>query len=148
MTNTRSYTIQSFYDAYYDGIKDNPLYIIDYTTYRKIITEYFLYIRDRIIEEGIEFKLPCRLGTVYIVKHKPKNWNGKSLRVDFQATKEYGKTIYHLNEHSNGYKFRFFWSKKDVLLTNRSKYQLIATRTNKRHLAQIIKTNQRDYITV
>nr|DAU07119.1 MAG TPA: hypothetical protein [Caudoviricetes sp.] len=30
--------------------------------------------------------------------------------------------MYFINEHSNYYKFRFLWSKKDCLLTNKTKY--------------------------
>ena len=58
------------------------------------------------------------------------------------------KLIYHLNEHSNYYKFRYYWSKIEMLIPNRSKYQFVASRANKRELAQIIKNNERDYQTI
>ena len=69
---TKAYTIKDFYNYYLSYISDNPLYHIDYKTYRNILTDYFKFVRDEIIEEGKEFKMPCRLGTLFIIKHKPK----------------------------------------------------------------------------
>ena len=60
---------------------------------------------------------------------------------------EYDKIIYHLNEHSDGYKYRLYWSKQPYTFSNRYKYQLSLTRTNKRHLAQLI-FNRKDYINI
>jgi hypothetical protein len=93
-----------------------------------------------------EIKLPCRLGTLQIIKHQPKEYSGKSLRWDWKATKEIGKPVYLLNEHSNGWKYRFFWSKQGCLLSNKGKYQFIACRDNKRELCRIIKSRMRDYV--
>lgn len=146
MATTKSHTIREFYKSYCEYVKDNPLYQVDYKVFRSILTEYFKHIRDEVIEEGKEIKFPCRLGSFCIVKHKPKNFNSSSLRIDFHATKEAGKIIYHINEHSDYYKYRYFWSKYSCNVPNKSKYQLIATRENKRRLAQIIKNNERDYI--
>ncbi len=143
---TKSYVGKDFYKSYCEYVEDNPLYQVDYKTFRGIIDDYFRYLRDEIIENGKEVKLPCRLGTLQIVKHKPKEWTGKSLRMDYHASKEYGKMMYHLNEHSNGFKYRYYWSKLNMLTPNKSKYQLIMTRANKRRLAQIIKGRVRDYV--
>ena len=148
MTKTKSYTIKDFYESYNNFIEGNELYTIDYKVYREIVTDYFKYIYDRVIEQSAEFKLPCRLGSLCVVKHLPKHYDSKSLRVDFKATNELHKIIFHLNEHSNGYKFRFYWNKKESLVTNKTKYQLVATRFNKRRLAQIIKNKEHDYITI
>lgn len=144
----KSYVGVDFYNSYCEYVKDNPLYQVDYTTFRSIINDYFRYLRDEIIENGKEVKLPCRLGTLRIVKHKPKQYNNKSLRIDYHASKEYGKIIYHLNEHSDGFKYRFYWSKLNVLIKNKTKYQLVMTRDNKRRLAQIIKNRERDYVEI
>lgn len=46
-----------------------------------------------------------------VVKYRPKSLTPKSLSIDYKASKEYDKKIYHLNEHSDGYKFRLYWSK-------------------------------------
>ena len=146
--DTKSYTIKDFYKYYLSYAKDGKVYQIDYTTYRKIITDYFMFIRDEILEKSREFKMPCRLGKVFIFKRKPKSWSKESLCVDFKTTKEIGKVVYHTNEHSDGYKYRFYWKKSDAPLPFKSRYQLIATRHNKRRLAQIVKNREVDYVII
>ena len=148
MKQLKNYTIVDFYQHYIDDIEKQTVYDIDYTLYRKILVDYFQYIRDEVIERSREFKFPCRLGSIAIVKHKPKYLNGKSLCIDYKATKEIGKLIFHLNEHSDGYKYRIHWNKKDSNALNKSKYQLKLTRYNKRHLAQIIKNKEHDYVEI
>lgn len=145
---TKSYTGKDFYESYCKYTEGNPLYQIDYTLFRSILNDYFKYLKKEIIENGKEVKLPCRLGSLCIVKHKPKEWSKKSLRIDYQSSKEAGKMIYHLNDHSDGYKYRYYWNKQNMLTKNKTKYQLIMTRENKRRLAQIIKNRERDYITL
>jgi hypothetical protein len=141
-----SYTVADYYLSYCDYVADNPLYQVSYTTFREIVTDYFRYLRDEIIENGKEVKLPCRLGTLSIVKHRPKEYTGKSLRIDYGESKKLGKMVFHLNEHSNMYKYRFLWRKDNILTKHKTYYQLVMTRANKRHLAQIIKNHVRDYI--
>lgn len=144
----KSYVGKDFYNSYIEYVKDNPLYQIDYTTFRAIIDDYFRYLRDEIIENGKEVKLPCRLGTVRIVKHKPKQYNNKSLRVDYKASRDHGKLLFHLNEHTDGFKYRYYWNKQNMIITNKTKYQLTMTRANKRRLAVILKNRERDYIEI
>ena len=146
--NTKSYTIKDFYNFYTDNIDNNPLYSIEYSIYKQIVLEYFQYIKSQIMYNSKEFKFPYRIGSLQIVKHQPKNLDSRSLRVDYGESKKQGKLIYHLNEHSNYYKFRYYWSKIEMLIPNRSKYQFVASRANKRELAQIIKNNERDYQTI
>ena len=71
----------------------------------------------------------------------------ESLSVDYKTSKEYDKRIYHLNEHSNGYKYRLYWSKIPRTFPDRYKYQLNFVRQNKRRLAQLI-FNKHDYIDI
>lgn len=147
-TKTKSYVGADFYKSYMEYVDDNPLYQVEYRKFRDIINDYFRYLRDEIIENGKEVRLPCRMGTLQVVKHKPKTYTSKSLRIDFKATKEAGKTIYHLNEHTNMYKYRFLWSKQNMLTKNKTKYQLIMTRANKRRLAYLLKNRIRDYVEI
>lgn len=142
---TKSYTIPSFYNAYIDDVEKNTVYDIPYSIYRQIVTEYFQYLRDQLIEESKCVRLPYRLGSVQIVKHRPKYYDKRSLRIDYQASKQYNKVVFLTNEHSNFYKYRCYWNKQNVLVPNKTKYQLILTRANKRNLAQIIKNKIHDY---
>ena len=88
------------------------------------------------------------MGSLYVFKKKPIKYNFTYLRVDFKATKDMNKTILHLNEHSDGYNYRFRWSKKDMMLKNSSLYELVMTRKNKRRLANAIKNEGKDYIEI
>lgn len=142
---TKAYTVASFYNDYLSNIEPDTVYDIDYNTYRAIINDYFKYLQKQLIEEGKRIKLPYRMGTLQIIKSKPKHLDKRSLRIDYQATKQTGKLIFLLNEHSDFFKYRFLWSKVDMMVPNKSKYQLVATRANKRRLAGIIKNRELDY---
>lgn len=146
--NRKSYTIADYYVSYKNYIEQDTVYDIPYSTFRNIVSDYFKYIQQEVIERSKEFKLPCRLGTLCIVKRQPKNFDSKSLRIDYHESKVQGKIVYFLNEHSDYYKFRFLWSKKNSLLINKTRYQFVATRANKRRLAQIIKNKEHDYIEI
>ena len=143
--NTKSYTIASFYNDYLDSIERDTVYDIDYTKYRAIVTDYFMYLRQKLIEEGKMIKLPYRMGNVQIIKSKPKHLDKRSLRIDYQATKQYNKLILLDNQHSDGFKMRAWWNKIDMMVQNKSKYQLVMTRANKRRLCQCIKQRLCDY---
>lgn len=142
---TKSYTIASFYNDYLTNIETDTVYDIDYNKYRAIVTDYFQYLRQRLIEEGRRIKLPYRMGSVQVIKSKPKHLDKRSLRIDYQSTKQTGKLVLLLNEHSDYFKYRYYWNKEDMVVPNKSKYQLVATRANKRRLAQIIKNRELDY---
>ena len=144
-SRTKSYTIASFYNDYLDNIEKDTVYDINYTKYRAIVTDYFKYLRQLLIEEGKRIKLPYRMGTVQIVKSRPKHLDKRSLRIDYKATKETGKLIFLLNEHSDFFKYRAFYSKLEMMVPNKSKYQLTLTRANKRRLAALIKSREMDY---
>lgn len=142
---TKSYTIPAFYNAYLKGIDPDTIYDIPYDKYRCIIVDFFKYLRDQLLEQSKEIKLPYRMGSLCIIKSRPKYMDKRSLCIDYQACRKYGKLILHENEHSDGFKYRAYWSKTDVVLPNKSKYQLILTRHNKRQLAQYIKQKVHDY---
>lgn len=141
MNNKKSYTISDFYSQYTKDRGDK----IDYKMYRAVLTDYYTIILNELLNGAEELKMPFRLGTVKIIKYKPKTYTGKSLSVDFKASKELGYTVYHLNEHSNGYKYRLFWHKECANNKNIYKYTLNLVRAAKRKLAQLIKNNITDY---
>ena len=120
---------------------------ISYSRFKRILESFNEILRESILERSEGFKMPSALGYIQIVKYKPKSYTAKSLSVDYKASNDLGKRIYHLNEHSNGYKYRLFWSKVPYTFENRYKYQLCLVRQNKRHLAQLI-FNHKDYINI
>ena len=141
--NKKSYTIADMYRHYCKNINKD----VSYVRYKSILDKFNKVVRDEILERSKAFKMPYGLGTICIVKYRPKSYSQKSLSVDYKSSKEEGKKIYHLNEHSNGYKYRLFWSKIPKTFPSRYIYQLQLVRENKRHLAQLI-FNKQDYINI
>ena len=120
---------------------------VDYSLYKRILDEMCKVILEYVLERSDGFKMPYGLGFIQVGKYRPKTLTPDSLSVDYKASKEYDKRIYHLNEHSNGYKYRLYWSKIPRTFPDRYKYQLCLVRQNKRRLAQLI-FNKHDYIDI
>ena len=120
---------------------------IDYSLYKRILDEMCNVILEHVLERSEGFKMPYGLGFIQIGKYKPKTFTPQSLSVDYKASKDYNKKIYHLNEHSDGNKYRLYWSKIPRTFPDRYKYQLCLVRQNKRRLAQLI-FNKHDYIDI
>lgn len=137
--NKKAYT---FYDMYKELPVEAP-----YSLYRRILDEMCQIIQEEVLERSEGFKMPYGLGLIQVCKYRPKTLSSKSLSVDYKASEEYGKKIYHLNEHSDGYKFRLYWSKLPSTFPDRYRYQLSLVRQNKRKLAQLI-FNKHDYINI
>ena len=119
----------------------------DYRLYKRVLDEMCNVILEHVLMRSEGFKMPYGLGLIQIGKYKPKALVEQSLSVDYKASKEYGKHIYHLNEHSDGYKYRLYWSKIPRTFPDRYRYQLSLVRQNKRKLAQLI-FNKQDYIDI
>lgn len=120
---------------------------LDYFTYTRILEEMCNVILQHIFNCSEGFKMPYGLGFIQIGKYKPKTLTPKYLSIDYKSSKEYNKHIYHLNEHSNGYKYRLYWSKIPKTFPDRYRYQLCLVRDNKRKLAQLI-FNKQDYLDI
>lgn len=141
MSNRKSYTIIDFYKYYIDNNPNG----VDYKAYRVILEDYYAIILDEILNRSEELKMPHRLGTVRIIKYKPKAYNSKSLSVDYKLSNELGYKVYHLNEHSDGYKYRLYWHKDIAGNFSIYKYSLNLIRAAKRELARLIKNKLTDY---
>ena len=140
---TKSYTIKDFYNSYSKDMKQYEYKDIDYNLFKNIVIDYFKHIQNEVIEKGKQFVLPARFGTISVRKFKAKPG---LLQVDYKSSKELGKLILLLNDHSDGYRYKFYWDKKKLMIKNCTKYQMVYTRTNKRRLAQILKNKEKDYI--
>ena len=84
---------------------------VPYKLYTAILHAMCQIILEHVLERSEGFKMPYGLGFIQVGKYLPKQLTPKSLSIDYKATREYGKKIYHLNEHSDGYKYRLYWSK-------------------------------------
>jgi len=74
------------------------------------------------LRTGQKVQLPHGFGTLAVNKKKLKMYkehNGKkyiNLRIDWKKTRELGKKVYHTNEHSDGFNFRWMWFSEDAKL--------------------------------
>jgi hypothetical protein len=88
---------------------------IDFTTWANIIYTFNYAFRDYALETGHKCKYIFGFGEFAITKWKPHKTtlvDGEekiNLPVDWKKTKEYGKRIFHMNYHTDGYKFRWIW---------------------------------------
>ena len=113
----KSKASQTFKDMY----RTMPVEV-DYSLYKRILDEMCKIILEHVLIRSEGFKMPYGLGFIQIGKYRPKNLTAYSLSVDYKASKEYDKKIYHLNEHSDGYKYRLYWSKQPKTFPDRYKY--------------------------
>lgn len=131
---------------YYKNNVENPVPEKDYV---KINNECNRFIIDKVFE-GFDVHLPARMGVLSIVGKKreikfDEDGNPK-LPPDWKKTKELWnrnneakvrkQLVYITNEHSDGIIYRFFWSKKKILVPYKSLFSLIMTRDNKRRVWQ------------
>lgn len=129
---------------------DAPVKLKDYLT---LTAEYNKFLIEKVLD-GKEVTLPSRMGTLSIVGKVQNFKNGvASLAPDWVKTKvlweksekakEEKKLVYHTNSHTDGVRYKFLWSKKNVLVENKTLFSLRLTRTNKRAVHEkILKGTQ------
>ncbi len=139
------YTLKDSYKDYISDKIENSPYHIEYEEYLNIVKDYIKMVMDNIIDKADVFKMPYRLGNLRVVKLDSSLSRNKRYSLDFKLTQKYGKPIFHLNEHSKGYKYMFKWDKLKSIVRHKSFYRFIPTRSNKRKLAYNIKNNIIDY---
>lgn len=134
---------------------------VDRKDFCKITNAFNKFIME-LIFDGDEVKLPEKLGTISVKGKKIKTKFDEDLgrisnqAVDYQGTKDLWKRcpeceqnkqmVYHLNEHSDGIRYKFFWSKERMIVENKIFYTMIFTRSNKRHLSQLIQGGKDYYV--
>jgi len=155
---TNCYTLRQMYEEYIsDKTPGNPYYV-SFKEYYNICADYYKWIVSQIIDKSKVITLPFRLGNLYVGKKKPAILKGSqniqrkiplhSTSIDWKESKKLGKWVHHINDHTGGYKYRFFWSKIDCRVVNKEFYRLVFTRSNKRYLAKVIKSGERDYLEI
>jgi hypothetical protein len=138
------YTLKDMYDRYMEEVGDNPLYEVSYSEFVSICSDYYKDVIDSVFE-GETYKMPYGLGELKISKKKIVINKLRPTNVDWKKSVECGKQVFHLNEHSSGFKYFFHWVKKKNIAVNKYIYRLVMTRENKRKLARLIKSGNYDY---
>lgn len=134
---------KNFYEYYKElSIKKNKSYVT-YKEYSNILKYFNQRCREEIVLKSEKFVMPYKLGTLFIKKFTrtfdTKNKN--NWRVDFKATKEQGKVVYHTN--LNGYYWK--WIKKDARVKNQKYYSFKACRKANRMVADAINNKKLDF---
>jgi len=138
---------------------------VDRKTFMKVLKDILPQLILLMIYENFEFSIPARLGTLRIKKKlvEPKlDENGdldvRSLSINYKKTKELWTKLYpdktpeeikeikdkplvrELNEHTDGYRFIWYWDRLTCNIPNQSAYSLDMTRTYDRQLSNAAKT--------
>jgi len=164
-------------DAYKAYKRTRKKSVIDYKTYIEVCHLFNKSVSDKIITESMEFRIPYGLGTIRIksIKNSIKIKDGviesSKACVDWKKTKEmymqlYGtndwdklreipnkKVVLYTNEHSNGYRMKWYWSRRSSYsFTNKKMYSFNAVKgcltkdgyhTGRRGLAAWINNEER-----
>lgn len=144
----KSYNVRDSYKLY-KAERENP---VDIKVYVSIISGFVKFLTRKLFQRG-EITLPERMGTINIVGKKSRitieEGQIKGLAPDWKSTNELWERdeeakarkqlVFHFNEETNGIRYRFFWSKNRMMVSNKTLYRLVMTRTNKRDLAKLIK---------
>ena len=142
------YNLKDIYERYEEKHKDNPVYQVNRKWFYDICDEFYSKVVDKILLEGKEFNMPYSLGSIYVLKYKPElsDIKKRTSFIDWEKTHKLGRYVYHLNEHTNGYKYTIRWTKKKKVLKYIEIYKFVGTRAFKRRLASIIKNKEFDYL--
>jgi len=124
----------------------NSHFKVDYSLYKDICASFNKEIVKDILYNSGTFKVPHRLGEIRIQKKKMNFDTTSNLKIDWKKTNELGKRVYHLNEHTDSYRYKWYWKKSKVIIKNKTAYSFTATRANTRKLASILLSNNKiDY---
>lgn len=148
------YNISDCYSYY---IRDSKK-IIDKKDYIKICNDFMCYLFNELINKG-EIVLPLKLGKISIlgkkVNFKLNEGKIEGLAPDWVSTKKLWEEdkeardkkqlVYHFNENTNGVRYKFYWNKSKVLVSNKSLFRLKMSRANKRTLSKLVK-NGKEYL--
>lgn len=132
-------------DSYkhYKNNAENPM---DIKTYLRLAADYNKFLMKKVLE-GKEVTLPSRMGTLLVQGKTQKvrldedgnilglapDWvKTKKLWEENEKARKEKKLLYHLNSHTGNVRYKYFWSKKNVLVENKTLYSLRLTRANKR----------------
>lgn len=134
--------------SYNNFKKKYPNVKLEIDQWRDIIYSFNRGYRDHLIESGSLEKLSSGLGEFQIIKKRtPKSYTTKAgkvinlLPIDWKKTKEKGKVIYHLNYHTEGYKFNCKWFLKNARFKVSYMWKFCTSRETSRLIASTILNN-------
>lgn len=103
------------------------------------------------LSTGKKVNLPHGFGPLAVNKKmlkRFKEFDGKkyiNLRVDWAKTKKIGKKVYHTNEHSDGFNFKWMWFPREAKLFMSDLYVFKPCRYASRAIAKYVNKPNSDY---
>lgn len=141
------YTTKDCYKLYKKNVDKEVQ--VEYSDYMNILKSFNTKVKDTVLFNSSDIKLPCGLGRLRIKKFKLKLYKKNKLRPDWQKTlslwernseaKKEKKLVYHLNEHRAGYAYRVYWDKRYSKTRNKTYYHFKPSRKFARTLSEILK---------
>lgn len=124
---------------------------ISFEKWKSVLETANSLIREFVLETGDKFKLPWGLGSIAISKkkkkavkvHKGVEYN--NLPIDWAKTKKYGKYVYHLNSHTDGYSCKWEWFREEARFANSSLWTFKTARIASRQLTAFIRKSSSYY---
>lgn len=155
-----SFTQREMYNDYKKHRKLNSKVTRD--NFSKIVFKFNREIIKLILYHNFQFKIPHGLGMLSIMKVKKHGYilddNGEVISIDLvkdrlrtwdlwqndPKAREEKRYIYFLNEHTDGYVYRYAWTKKGVNIPNYRSYSFSPTRSNKKWLYEVLTDDNLD----
>lgn len=123
--------------------------------YVKIVNDFMQFLMKEVWEKGSVI-LPNKMGKLEVkgTKVKVKTFNGeiRGLAPDWVETKKLWeqdeeakknkKVLFHFNEQTEGVRYKYCWVRNGVAAYTKDYYNLILSRTNKRTLAELIRSGK------
>lgn len=149
-------TLDSY--SYYKKNVPEKLHVESKKVYMEVIKLFLHKFMSKIVYHSEELSLPLNLGKLSVIKvpfNPEKELNRidnpnllNTFIVDWKASKQYGKKIPFVNEHSNYNRYKYNWNKRSSIMVNKTLYSLRMMRYWKRELARAIKEDKKDYFTL
>lgn len=136
-------------EAYQLFKETHPETELTFRQFYDIIMTWNTSIMEHIIHTGDEVKLPYGFGVLTIAKYKQKKKritkDGReimNLSINWAATRAEGKKVYHMNFHTDGYKYFWKWDSKRSYFKASSIWAFKAHRYFARYLAKQLKESE------
>lgn len=149
-----SFPQREMYNSYKQNRKKKAKIIRD--DFFRLIATFNREVMKLILYKNLLFKIPYGLGVMQIIKIKKTNIvlddKGNIIENDLvinrvatwklwdkdPKAKAEHKYVYHLNEHTDGYVYKFRWNKYRAAVNNITSYKFNPTRSNKQWLNNIL----------
>lgn len=106
--------------AYEKFCKANWRVDIPFDKWVEVMRTFNTLFMEYVMKTGEKVKIPRGFGSLAIAKYKKKRYrtyNGvqyPSLCIDWVKTKAVGKYVYHMNNHTDGYNFKWNWFRREA----------------------------------